>query len=90
MIFYIYFNIFMIVLAVVAIWAMYNNHRTFRQRVSLLHRLPSPDGSTMEEITEAILRYHDYERVSYDSHFMALMTLQDPKKLYPPSIQQYM
>lgn len=82
--------VFMISCTICFVWGMYNNYRTYSQRVAMLNKMPSPQGATMHEISASILSYEEFRNVSYESHFRALMTFRDPKKIYPPSLQKYM
>lgn len=63
-----------------SIWALICNHRTWKQRTAIIDYIYGGGLETWASKSKARIEY-DY--VSYDKHWFALMLLRDYKKLYP-------
>lgn len=66
----------------IALWALYQNERTSRQRMRILTHIGSFMGGANFK-----LYLSGFQVVSYEQHLWARCILRDPMKLYPEIIQ---
>ncbi len=66
--------------AIVFVWGLVCNQRTYRQRMNLIDR--RPHGHEFWAYSE------EWSKVSYDRHLWMLMTFRGARKLYGPLTQK--
>lgn len=68
------------------LWGLHCNQKTYDQRIYLLHKMHQRWSGT-EKLWDG---HNEFERVSYDNHFKALLWFRNPWKLYRNEIQELM
>lgn len=83
-----FFAVLFVLLAFWLLWSLWNNHRTYKERMALVN-LWSAYGDRQDWGAAEALR-KEYEAVSYRDHMRARMLFKNPYKLYGTGIQLHL